>query len=100
MASTPELPLFPGPPARERLTLDLSAQVSLLLDHISQVTGSPRSQIAVQALLEALPHLVERADAIKKRSNELGQVKGKPPFPPAKVQAHANTNGIPPKAGK
>lgn len=79
MASTSDLPLFPGPPVRERLTLDLSAQVSLLLDHISHVTGAPRSQIAVQALLEALPHLVERADAIKKRSTELVQAKPKPP---------------------
>lgn len=76
MANQPQTPPAPLPPARERLTLDLSLQVSSLLDHISGVTGSPRSQIALQALLEALPGLVDRADSIKRRAGELGQAKG------------------------
>lgn len=76
MANQPQNPPVPVPPARERLTLDLSHQVSSLLDHISGVTGSPRSQIALQALLESLPGLVERADAIKRRAGELVQAKG------------------------
>lgn len=76
MANQPQNLPAPTPPARERLTLDLSHQVSSLLDHISAVTGSPRSQIALQALLESLPGLVERADAIKRRAGELVQAKG------------------------
>lgn len=76
MANQPQNPPVPTPPARERLTLDLSHHVSSLLDHISAVTGSPRSQIALQALLESLPGLVERADAIKRRAGELVQAKG------------------------
>ena len=76
MVNQPVIPPVSATAGRERLTLDLAGPVSSLLDHISQVTGSPRSQIALQAILEALPQLVERADAIRKRSNELVQVKG------------------------
>lgn len=76
MVNQPPSPPAAAPSGRDRLTLDLSGPVSSLLDHISQSTGSPRSQIALQAILEALPQLVERADAIKKRSNELAQGKG------------------------
>lgn len=56
---------------RQRLTLDPSEQVSLLLDHVSDATGVPRSQIVLAALLDALPDLVARADAIVKRHGEL-----------------------------
>lgn len=71
MVNQPVTPPVSATAGRERLTLDLAGPVSSLLDHISQVTGSPRSQIALHAILEALPQLVERADAIRKRSNEL-----------------------------
>lgn len=61
-------------PSRQRLTLDPSEQVSLLLDHVSEATGVPRSQIVLGALLDALPALVARADAIGKRH---GEIKGR-----------------------
>ena len=63
--------LPPVLPTRQRLTLDPSEHVSLLLDHISEATGVPRSQVVMGALLDALPALVARADAITKRHGEL-----------------------------
>ncbi len=72
MAIEPQNP----PASRERLTLDLSPQVSLLLDHINAITGAPRSQIALAAIVDALPAMVERADQLKKRAGELSQAKG------------------------
>jgi hypothetical protein len=47
--------------------------VSLLLDHISTVTGTPKSQIAIQALVDALPALLDRADTLQKRTQAIGQ---------------------------
>lgn len=58
------------------MTLDLSQPVSLLVDHISAITGAPRTQVVLQGLVEALPLMVERADQFKKRSGELSQFKG------------------------
>lgn len=60
-------------PERHRLTLDLSPQVAKVLEHVSEVSGLTRSQIAAQALIEALPGLLERSDAFQKRSRELTQ---------------------------
>jgi hypothetical protein len=56
---------------RLRLSLDLAPGVALLLDHVSTVSGVPKSQIATQALLDALPGLLERADAFQKREQTL-----------------------------
>lgn len=66
----------PPPPApeRPRLSLDLSPSVSLLLDHISAVTGTPKSQIAIQALVDALPALLDRVDTLQKRTQAIAQV--------------------------
>lgn len=72
MANPPPPPL----PGRDRVTLDLSQPVSLLVDHISAITGAPRTQVVLQGLVEALPLMVERADQFKKRSGELSQFKG------------------------
>ena len=58
---------------RQRLSLDLAQPVSLLLDHVSAITGVPKSQLVLGALLDALPALVERADALKKRQVELAR---------------------------
>lgn len=64
----------PSPAAeRPRLSLDLSPSVSLLLDHISAVTGTPKSQIAIQALVDALPALLDRVDTLQKRTQAIGQ---------------------------
>jgi hypothetical protein len=61
------------PSDRPRLSVDLSPSVSSLLDHINAVTGTPKTQIVAQALLDALPGLLERADTLQKRSAALGQ---------------------------
>lgn len=65
--------LIPAPQAldRPRLSVELSPAVSLLLDHINSVTGTPKAQIVSQALLDALPGLLERADTLQKRSSSL-----------------------------
>lgn len=70
-------PIFPSSPSRDRLSVDVSPSVSVLLEHVSVITGTPKAQILSQALLDALPGLLERADLMKKRSSELAQVKTK-----------------------
>lgn len=62
---------------RQRLSLDLAPGVSSLLDHIATVTGVPRSQVVTQALLDAMPGLLERADALQRRAQTLGKPGGK-----------------------
>jgi hypothetical protein len=59
--------------SRPRLSLDLAPAVSLLLDHVSEVTGSTKTQIINAALLDALPGLLERADTLQKRAQVLSQ---------------------------
>jgi uncharacterized protein (DUF1778 family) len=56
---------------RSRLTLELSPAVANLLDHISAITGSTKTQIVQTAITDALPDLLARADLLKKRHNEL-----------------------------
>jgi hypothetical protein len=58
---------------RTRVSIDLSAHVSLLLDHVCEVTGSNKSQLVLSALMDALPALLERSDALQKRSASLTQ---------------------------
>jgi len=53
---------------RNRISFEVSGAVSLLLDHVSEVTGANKSQIALSALLDALPSLLERAEGLQKRS--------------------------------
>ena len=68
--------MAPQPPTiadRQRLSLDLAPAVSLLLDHVATVTGTPKSQLVTQALLEALPGMLERADGLEKRAAGLRQ---------------------------
>lgn len=72
---TPQSP--PAAVERSRLSVDLSFVVSAHLDHISEVTGVSKAGIVSGALLEALPALLARADALKKRHVELVQVKRK-----------------------
>lgn len=74
---TPMAPSTPAAPDRQRLSLDLAPAVSLLLDHVATVTGTPKSQLVAQALLEALPALLERADGIQKRAQALQPGRGK-----------------------
>lgn len=59
--------------ARLRANIELSAAVSLCLDHVCEATGSTRSQLINSALLEALPGLIERADLFAKRAQSLTQ---------------------------
>jgi predicted transcriptional regulator len=62
---------------RTRLSVDVSPVVSLHLDHISEVTGQSKAAIVSAALLDALPQLLARADGLKKRHQELSQVRKK-----------------------
>jgi len=62
---------------KSRLSLELSPTVSQLLEHVSEVTGTPKTQLVQAALVEALPDFLERADRFKKRSQELSQQKPK-----------------------
>jgi hypothetical protein len=66
-------PSFPSVGDRPRLSVELSASVSLLLDHINAVTGTPKAQIVSQALLEALPSLLDRAETLQKKASALTQ---------------------------
>jgi hypothetical protein len=56
----------PSLPDRQRLSLDLAPAVSLALDNISAVTGVPKSQIVLSALLDALPAIMERTGTLWK----------------------------------
>lgn len=67
----------PPPIERSRLSVDLSPVVLSHLDHISEVTGVSKAGIISSALLESLPALLARADGLKKRHQELNQVKKK-----------------------
>lgn len=70
-------PSGPVPADRQRVSVDLSPSVSLLLEHISIITGQSRAAIISGVLLDALPDLVERADGLKKRHAELSGAKRK-----------------------
>lgn len=63
----------PAAPDRARLSLDLAPPVASLLEHVSNVTGVPRSQVVVQALLDALPALLDRVDGLSRRHQALTQ---------------------------
>jgi len=71
------IPSAPAQPDRSRLSLDLSPAVMALLDHVSDITSVPKSQIVYGALLDQLPELVARADSIKKRQTDLLAQKGR-----------------------
>lgn len=58
---------------RSRVAIELSPSVSLLLDHVCEVTGSNKSQVVLSALMDALPGLLERSDSLQKRSSALAQ---------------------------
>lgn len=62
------MPPSPTPqlPERQRLSLDLAPAVLLALDNISAVTGVPKSQVVLSALLDALPGLMERTGVLWK----------------------------------
>lgn len=61
------------PVERQRVTFDVSPSLSLLLDHVCEVTGATKSQVVMQALIDALPALLERSDSLQKRANSLQQ---------------------------
>jgi hypothetical protein len=73
MSQSPGSSPPPSSVDRNRVSVDLSAATAALLEHVSTVTGTPKAQIVSQALLDALPGLVERADAFQKRGRELLQ---------------------------
>lgn len=62
---------------KSRLSLELSSTISQLLEHVSEITGTPKTQLVQAALLEVLPDMLARADGFAKRGRELTQVKPK-----------------------
>lgn len=72
-----QLPPLPQIAERNRLSIELSEVVSSHLNHISEVTGATKASIVSAAFLDALPDLLARADALKKRYVELNQAKQK-----------------------
>lgn len=62
---------------RNRISLDVSDVILSHLDHISTITGQSKSAIVSNCLVDALPEILSRADALKKRHAELNQ-QGKP----------------------
>jgi hypothetical protein len=75
--AAPQTPSASAGSDRSRISVEISPVVAGLLDHISDITGVSRAQIVNGALLDALPQLVARADALKKRQGELAQSKGR-----------------------
>lgn len=75
--AAPQIPQASAGSDRSRISVEISPVVAGLLDHISDITGVSRAQIVNGALLDALPQLVARADALKKRQGELVQAKGR-----------------------
>lgn len=64
------VPVLPG---RNRLQVEVSDAMVLLLGHVEDVLGLKQSEVVRQALLQVLPGLVDQADQVKKRSKELSQ---------------------------
>lgn len=73
----PQLPPLPVLNERSRLSIELSEVVSSHLNYISEVTGASKAAVVTAAFLDALPELLVRADVLKKRHQELTQVKKK-----------------------
>jgi hypothetical protein len=67
--------MTPSPlsPARPRVSVDLSNQVSTLLDQVCEITGATKSQLINSALLDALPKLLEGAEVLQKRYTNITQ---------------------------
>ena len=55
-----------GVVAKPRINLDLSPPVLLLLDYVCEVTGAAKTTVITEALLQALPALIERAEFISR----------------------------------
>jgi hypothetical protein len=71
---TPTPPKQPAAePGRNRIQVEVSDPVLLLLNHVADVLGLKQSEIVRQALVQALPGLVDQADQVRKRSKELAQ---------------------------
>ncbi len=61
---------------RTRLQVDLSAPVAALLDDVSATLGVPRSQVVLQAFLQALPALIEHAGKVRNLSRDMARAHG------------------------
>ncbi|MBS0442993.1 MAG: hypothetical protein JSR38_13635 [Proteobacteria bacterium] len=72
MTPTPSKPA-PIEAGRNRLQVEVSDPVLLLLNHVADVLGLKQAEVVRQALLQALPGLVDQADQVRKRSKELAQ---------------------------
>jgi hypothetical protein len=59
-------PASPGEARGPRIGLELAKPVLSLLDHVCEVTGALRTQIITEALLQALPALLDRAEFVSR----------------------------------
>lgn len=54
-----------GQGGRRRLQFELSADIDRCLESVSEVLGMPKAQIALQALVQALPGLISQAEQVR-----------------------------------
>lgn len=62
---------------RNRISFDASDLLLSHIDHICAITGQTRAALVSGVVVEALPDLLARADALRKRHQELSRDKGK-----------------------
>ncbi len=70
MQTVPKPPVVPD---RPRVNVELSPAVLALLDHVCDVTGTTRTQVIVNSLVESLPALLDRSEGLQKRANAIQQ---------------------------
>lgn len=55
-----------NPSERNRINLTLPDSMTRAIDRCSQITGQPKTALVMQALVEGLPVILERADALER----------------------------------
>lgn len=64
MSATP--PKTENSDSRNRLSISLSGDLDAALDHVSDVLGIPKASLCVQAVVDAIPTWLDRADTVRK----------------------------------
>jgi len=57
---------------RNRLNLTLSQELDTTLEHVARVLGVPKTALATQALVQALPGWLEQARTLRQSAREFG----------------------------
>lgn len=58
--------------ARNRLSITLSDDLGRALGHVSNVLGVPKASLCAQAVVDALPAWLDRAETIRKAARVAG----------------------------